>query len=87
MPSEMLRRVALVRTDVSEELGASSETSVLTRATRRNIPEGTILQVVALPCFIRSSALRQEGLRLTFSHEGAITSQADTVQQTIGATF
>jgi hypothetical protein len=67
----MLRRVALVRTDVSEEPGASfirmtrigeigttqaatsnrrrlrtpgsSETSVLTRATRRNITEGTIL--------------------------------------------
>jgi hypothetical protein len=57
--SWMLRCVALVRTDVSEELSASiirvtsstilvtlmmealsySETSVLTRATRRNIPE------------------------------------------------
>jgi hypothetical protein len=77
--SGLLRRVALVRTDVSEKLSASfikvrrigelgttlaatrivpsspilvtlmmevlsySETSVLTRATRRNIPEDTIL--------------------------------------------
>jgi ribosomal protein S9 len=55
----MYRRVALVKTDVSEELSASvirvilvtlmkealrsSETSVLTRDTRRNIPEDTIL--------------------------------------------
>jgi hypothetical protein len=45
-PSAMLRRVALVGTDVSEERSASiiretriGETSVLTRATRRNIPE------------------------------------------------
>jgi hypothetical protein len=38
----MLRRVALVRTDVSMELSAS-ETSVLTRTTRRNVPEDTIL--------------------------------------------
>jgi hypothetical protein len=40
--SGMLRRVALVRTDVSEAL-RSSEPSVLARATRRNIPEDTVL--------------------------------------------
>jgi hypothetical protein len=57
----MLRCVALVRTDVSEEFSASiiisspilvilmrealnsPETSVLTRATQRNIPEDAIL--------------------------------------------
>jgi hypothetical protein len=67
VPSGMLHRVALVRTDVSEELSASVirvtiivpsspilvtlmkealgfyETSVLTRATWRNIPEDAIL--------------------------------------------
>jgi hypothetical protein len=56
--SGMLRRVALVRTDVSKELRRllvtvnvalmmealnSSETSVLTRATLHNIPEEPIL--------------------------------------------
>jgi hypothetical protein len=65
--SGMLRRVALVITDVSEvrrllvtasvvpsspilvnlmkEAPSSSETSALTRATRRNIPEDTILHI------------------------------------------
>jgi hypothetical protein len=55
MPSSgMFRRVALVRTDVSEELIATiirvmteaisfSETLVLTRVTRRNNPENAIL--------------------------------------------
>jgi hypothetical protein len=52
--SGMLNGVALASTDVSEELSASfialmkeglssSETSALTRATRRNVPEDTIL--------------------------------------------
>jgi hypothetical protein len=40
--SGMLRRVALVRTDV--EALSSSETSVLTRATRRNNPEDSVLR-------------------------------------------
>jgi hypothetical protein len=54
MPSYgLLLRVALVITEVSEEpifvtlmkeAPGSSETSVLTRATRRNNPEDTILQ-------------------------------------------
>jgi hypothetical protein len=69
--SAMLRRVAIVRFDVSEELStsyivvpsssilftlmkealSSSETSVLTRATRRYIPEDTILQSMESPGF------------------------------------
>jgi hypothetical protein len=64
MPSSgILRRVALVRTDISEELSASiisvarigelgtlasSETLVLTRETRRNIPEDGILHLKLL---------------------------------------
>jgi hypothetical protein len=58
--SGMLRRVALVRTDVTANVNTTSpiivtlmmeeqsysETSVLTRATRRNIPEDAILQYI-----------------------------------------
>jgi hypothetical protein len=44
--SGMLRCVALVRTNVSEELSASSEMSVLTGTTRRKIPEDAILQFI-----------------------------------------
>jgi hypothetical protein len=47
--SGMVRRVALVGTDISEAL-SSSETLVLTRATRRNIPEDTILYML-FNCF------------------------------------
>jgi hypothetical protein len=44
----MLHCVALVRTDVAEELTASfiGVTSVLTRATGCNIPEDAILNIV-----------------------------------------
>jgi hypothetical protein len=87
----MLRRVILVRADVSEEFGASinrverigelgttltvarnrstlrtflvtlmmealrsSDTSVLSRATRRNVPEDGILFEIVLSCAVRA---------------------------------
>jgi hypothetical protein len=56
----MLRRVAFVRTDVPEAL-ISSKTSVLTRATRRNMPEGTILHSYRLkslkPCMLSENRI------------------------------
>jgi hypothetical protein len=67
----MLRRVALVKTDVSEELSAvtylvtlmleapsSSETSVLTRVTRRNIPEEAFFKYIPAPfCKLRQNLM------------------------------
>jgi hypothetical protein len=65
----MLRRVTVVRTDISEELSAYvssspilvtlmmevlsySETSVLTRVTRRSIPEDAVLFIRILFPFV-----------------------------------
>jgi hypothetical protein len=55
LSSAMLRRVALVRADVSKEHSASiiraqrsSETFGLKRATQRNIPEDGILQQISV---------------------------------------
>jgi hypothetical protein len=50
----MLSHVAIVRTDVSEEPSAS-ETSVLTRATRCNIQEDTIHDILTFAIDAKSS--------------------------------
>jgi hypothetical protein len=88
--SGLLRRVALIRTDVSEVPGSSFirvtttdvrceeapgsfETSVLTRATRRNNPEDTILQ------------WRLELLSFRFNHSvGYWTNKTRWLKKTIG---
>jgi hypothetical protein len=107
--SGILRRVALVRTDVSEELSASfirvtridelettlavtssqrilmealssSETSVLTKATRRNISEDTILQATSsrrfhvLYKYVRTLRVRRHQLRMTYYTPQAVPS-------------
>jgi hypothetical protein len=66
----MLRHVALVRTNVSEELKeplSSSETSVLTIATRRNVPEDPILLMRTVPNCSRTAL---PNARLYFSVHG-----------------
>jgi hypothetical protein len=88
--SGMLRRVALVITDVSNELTvfsspilvtlmkealSSSETSVFTRATRRNIPEDGILCNV--PCLHTPS---YSGIWVTCGFCTGVTSRGLTVE-------
>jgi hypothetical protein len=79
----MLRNVTLVRTDFSEELSASfirvmkealgsSETSVLTRATLRNIPEDAILQKIVnvnIDVYVSEWSLVLAGARGSASEE------------------
>jgi hypothetical protein len=67
----MFRRVASERADFPEELGAT-ETTVLTSATRRNIPEDTILQMkICLLSFVELRSKQfcdlQELLRTTLA--------------------
>jgi hypothetical protein len=62
----MLRRVALVRNSVSVE--RSSDTSVLTRATRRNIPEHVIFYNYLrenLKSYINISILEKVAVKLS----------------------
>jgi hypothetical protein len=104
----MVRRVALVRTDVSEEPSASfirvtrigelgtlaatsnrrtlmkealgsSETLVLTRATRRNIPEDTILRDIVFKIWMLADFI---GNRLTDDNEVSLTHRPPFTPQT-----
>jgi hypothetical protein len=66
-----------------KEAPGSSETSVLTRATRRSNPEDTILLHVPVPCSYRHSSTRNVH-RVRYNHRYGITLRQRNYQLFIG---